>query len=69
MKLKQAIKKLDFHENERPYVEQCLRQCFERGFSLDDAVRYTKTTEHVSPDLDEEIALKRMSEISKRYEK
>jgi len=38
-----------------------------QGWSLEDAVRYMRCTENASPDLDEEIALTRMSQIEAKY--
>lgn len=50
-----------------PHVISCLGQCFEDGFTLLDAVRFTRLTEHVSPNLPEKYACQRMSEIMAKY--
>jgi hypothetical protein len=39
----------------------------DRGFTVEDAVAYVRCIEDVNPDLDEDVALARMSEISKKY--
>lgn len=44
-----------------------IRSCYDRKFTKEDALAYVKLTEHVDPDLDEEVALARMSKIYARY--
>ena len=65
--IEQTIAKLDFAESERSYVEECLAQCFRLGFTVEDAIAYARLTEHVNPDLDEDIALARMATIADKY--
>lgn len=48
-------------------VFNCLTQCFEDGFTLADAVRFTRLTEHVDPTIDEETACRLMAKIAKPY--
>lgn len=50
----------------RRHVEVLL---FEYDFTVDDAVRYGRCWEEVSPNLEEETALRRMREIGSRYPK
>lgn len=40
-----------------------------QGYSNGDAFAYLRCLEHVDPDLDETIALRRMAEISRKYVK
>lgn len=47
--------------------ESQLKKLYERKFSVAAAVSYVKCWEEINPDLDEETALSRMDEISKRY--
>lgn len=47
----------------------CAADCFHKGFSLYDAVRYLNSLEHVNPDMPEDLALRRMAEIDARYPK
>lgn len=47
---------------------RCAGDCFDRGFTLIDAIRYLSVLEHVDETVPEAIALKRMQEISRRYQ-
>lgn len=42
-------------------------ECFQEEFSINDAVAVIRCREEVSPDLDEDVALKRMKEIGSKY--
>ena len=53
--------------NDIPYVNNCLKQCYQAKFTLDDAVQFTRLTEHVDPTLDEDVACRRMAEIAQKY--
>lgn len=48
-------------------IFDCIKDCFMREFSVDDAIRYTRLTEHVSPSLSEEYACAEMKKISDKY--
>ncbi len=48
-------------------TQRCIEELFEEGYTLEDAVRYTRHIEHVSPDIPEERALKVLHEISRKY--
>jgi hypothetical protein len=63
----QIIRDRDIAWQDIDGIKETIRQCFDRGFSLFDCVDYNKLTEEVSPHLDEDYALKRMSEISSKY--
>lgn len=54
---------------DRSAVESTVRELSEQGWSPRDIIRYTQSLEYVDPTLDEDIALKRMAEISARYRK
>ena len=49
-----------------PLLKQ-LDRMKDRGFTVEDAYQFMLCTEEVNPDLDEDVALARMSEISKNY--
>jgi len=57
----------DIDPKEIKYVLMCCEQCQREGFSIEDAARYCRCTEHVNPDLDEDIALARMAKIRSKY--
>lgn len=42
-------------------------ECFQEEFSINDAVAVIRCREEVNPDLDEDIALKRMKAIGSKY--
>lgn len=48
-------------------THEAVEQCYDDGFSMDDALSYCRNLEHVNPDLDEEIALTRMHQIAAKY--
>ena len=48
-------------------ILNCIKQCFDRGFTVRDSIKYTRLTEHVSPSLTERDACNRMNQISKYY--
>lgn len=50
-------------------VDRGIAQLFEMGFSINDAVAYTRCTEEVNPELEEEPALAKMKEIGSKYPK
>ena len=52
---------------ELKFVLMGCAQSQREGFSVDDAARYLRCTEHVNPDLDEDIALARMAKIRSKY--
>lgn len=63
-----ALKRLPpIDPNEMEYVDNCIRDCFRRKFTLEDAIAFTKLTEHVNPNLSENVALKRMRRITDKY--
>lgn len=69
--VKTAFQKLPAIEdpNDIPHVNTCLKQCYIAGFTLDDAVQFTRLTEEVNPTLDEDLACRQMAEIAKKYRK
>lgn len=54
-------------ESDKQCAIDCLTECYHDGFTLQDAIRFTQLTEHVSPSLSEEYACKRMTEIADKY--
>jgi hypothetical protein len=42
-------------------------ELYEDGYTVNDACRTLRCREEVSPDMDEDVALKRMAEIGKKY--
>lgn len=48
-------------------IYRCICDCFCRGMSLNDAIKYVKCLEHYNEKLPEDLALKRMKEISAKY--
>lgn len=44
-----------------------LQSCYKDGYSLEDAVKYAKYTEHVSPNLPERFACDQMKIIAMKY--
>jgi len=48
-------------------TRQCAEQCLARGFTLEDTVAFLRATEEVNPELDEEVALRRMHAIEAKY--
>lgn len=47
---------------------RCAGDCFDKGFTLTDAIRYLSVLEHVDSTISEWTALKRMQEIDRRYQ-
>jgi len=54
-------------DEERPYIISCIEDCFDSGFSAWDAYCFTRRTEHVNPDLPEEVACRQMNKIAAKY--
>lgn len=54
----------DIELNDVKSVKQGIAECFFFGFTETNAVRWSRCTEEVNPDLDEDIALSRMKKIS-----
>lgn len=48
-------------------IENTIKQCYQRGFSVNDAFRYSSWTEEVNPDISEELALRKLKAISQKY--
>lgn len=53
----------DIEPNDVKSVKQGIAECFFFGFTETNAVRWSRCTEEVNPDLDEDIALSRMKKI------
>jgi len=60
-------KELD--EESRRDCEMYVRACHSHGFSVNDAAKFVRCTYEFDPNLDEDVALRRMAEIEKRYER
>ena len=54
-------------EKDRRTITDSVIKLQDKGFSDKDILSYMSCTEEVSPCLDEDIALRRMKEISKKY--
>jgi hypothetical protein len=48
-------------------ARRCAGDCFDKGFTLIDAIRFLQNLEHVDETVPEELALKRMSAIAEKY--
>lgn len=48
-------------------IEDCVRSCLLDGYTKEDALAFTRLTEHANPDLSEEYACKRMNAIAAKY--
>lgn len=55
--------------SDRQSILSCVAQCFDYGFTMDDAIRYTLNTEEAACPLDEADALGNMALIGARYPK
>jgi len=54
-------------ERFRPLVVEDIKRKLSEGWDLNDIVRYIKCSEHFSPDLEEEYALRTMNQIASKY--
>lgn len=45
----------------------CIDDCYNRGFTKEDALAFTRLTEDFNPEMEEEIALQRMAVITSKY--
>ena len=48
-------------------VKLCIANCHGEGWPVTGTVSYCKCLEHVNPDLSEDYAVRRMSELRKQY--
>ena len=50
-------------------MQHCVQDCLRDGFTKEDALAFTKLTEHANPNLSEEYACERMKGIAEKYRK
>lgn len=48
-------------------LRNCVERLYEDGFTVRDAAKFMKCFEDISPDLDEDIALKKMNALKAKY--
>lgn len=67
----EKLKRSDYHwwedGTDAEAVIDVLNKCYDDDFTLEDAVRYTRCTEHVSPEIGEQTACSRMAVIAAKY--
>jgi len=54
-------------ESERKCLDSILRQCYNDRFTVSDAARLARHTEHVNPELSEDYACKVIGELIAKY--
>jgi len=52
---------------DREAISHCVDDRIARGWAPEDVLAYAINLEHVNPVLEEDVALKRMAEVSKKY--
>lgn len=69
-RMSNRLVQLKVSEEDQALDRECgIPSMFREGFSVPDAVRYLRCMEHWNPELDEEVALRRMFEIRRKYVK